>query len=58
MSEHSTNTKTQIDESEQENMLNEYDFSKSKPGRYRGVFKGKFIRVLSDGTQQVIRKHT
>ena len=53
MSEDSTNRKTQIDELEQEDMLNQYDFSKSKPGRYRGVFKG-FIRVLADGTEQVI----
>ena len=34
-------------------MLEEYDFSHAKPGRYR-AFKGKLIRVLDNGTEQVI----
>ena len=34
-------------------MLEEYDFSHAKPGKYRG-FKGNLIRVLNNGTEQVI----
>ncbi|MDS3862278.1 hypothetical protein RIF25_15875 [Thermosynechococcaceae cyanobacterium BACA0444] len=34
-------------------MLNEYDFSKARPGRYRG-FRGLLIRVLDDGREQTI----
>ena len=34
-------------------MLEGYDFSHAKPGRYRG-FKGKLIRVLDNGIEQVI----
>jgi uncharacterized protein (DUF4415 family) len=34
-------------------MLEEYDFSNAQPGRYRG-FQGSLIRVLEDGTEQVI----
>lgn len=55
MSENNTN-RHQINESEPEDMLNEYNFSKAKPGRYRGVSQGKFIRVLADGTEQVIQR--
>jgi hypothetical protein len=35
-------------------MLPEYDFSKAKPGRHRGKFRGQYIRVLEDGTEQAI----
>ena len=41
-------------ELESDEMLEEYDFSGAKPGRYRGRLKGKFIRVLPDGTEQEI----
>ncbi|WP_193934814.1 hypothetical protein [Gloeocapsopsis crepidinum] len=47
------NHKFEQDETEVENMLEEYDFSNAKPGRYRG-FQGSLIRVLEDSTEQVI----
>jgi hypothetical protein len=53
MNEDTTNSATN-NELENEEMLEEYDFSSAKPGRYRGRFKGTFIRVLADGTEQTI----
>lgn len=53
MNDDTTNQKTKVDESDSDDMLGEYDFSNAKPGRYRG-FKGKLIRVLDDGTEQII----
>ncbi|MBD2179999.1 hypothetical protein H6S82_13460 [Planktothrix sp. FACHB-1355] len=50
------NHKLERDESEAEDMLEEYDFSNAKPGRHRG-FKGSLIRVLEDGTEQAITKN-
>ncbi|MEH1855142.1 MAG: hypothetical protein V7L11_26525 [Nostoc sp.] len=47
------NHKLERDETEAEDMLEEYDFSNAKPGRHRG-FQGSLIRVLEDGTEQVI----
>lgn len=48
-----TSHKVEQDESDVDNMLEEYDFSNAKPGRHRG-FKGTLIRVLDDGTERVI----
>jgi hypothetical protein len=53
MNDDTTNSATN-NELENEEMLKEYDFSGAKPGRYRGRFKGTFIRVLADGTEQTI----
>lgn len=53
MNDDTTNSATN-DELESEEMLEEYDFSGAKPGRYRGRFKGTFVRVLADGTEQTI----
>lgn len=53
MNDESMSHKFEQDETEAENMLEEYDFSKAKPGRHRG-FQGSLIRVLDDGTEQVI----
>lgn len=53
MNDDTTNQKAKVDESDSDDMLDEYDFSNAKPGRYRG-FKGKLIRVLDDGTEQII----
>lgn len=47
------NHKLEQDETETANMLEEYDFSNAKPGKHRG-FQGSLIRVLEDGTEQVI----
>lgn len=47
------NQKTELHEFDSDDMLEEYDFSHAKPGRYSG-FKGKLIRVLDNGTEQVI----
>jgi hypothetical protein len=41
-------------EPESDEMLAEYDFSKAKPGRHRGTFQGRYIRVLEDGTEEAI----
>jgi hypothetical protein len=41
-------------EPDSDEMLTEYDFSKAKPGRHRGNFQGRYIRVLEDGTEKVI----
>lgn len=49
-----TSHKIEQDESAVDDVLDEYDFSKAKPGRHRG-FKGKLIRVLGDDTEQVIK---
>jgi hypothetical protein len=55
MSEDTTKPKAETSDSDQdEEMLEEYDFSKAKPGRYRGAFQGQLIRVLEDGSEQVI----
>jgi hypothetical protein len=54
MSDDTTNS-TSNDELENEEMPEEYDFSAAKPGRYRKRFKGTFVRVLADGTEQAIR---
>ena len=35
-------------------MLEEHDFSNAKLGRHRG-FQGSLIRILEDGTEQVIQ---
>lgn len=53
MNDESMNHKLEQDEIESEDMLEEYDFSNAKPGRHRG-FRGSLIRVLEDGTEQVI----
>ncbi|MBN3951983.1 MAG: hypothetical protein HWQ38_38165 [Nostoc sp. NMS7] len=53
MNDESMNHKLERDETEAEDMLDEYDFSNAKPGRHRG-FQGSLIRVLEDGTEQVI----
>jgi hypothetical protein len=53
MNDKSINHKFEQDETEAEDMLEEYDFSKAKPGRHRG-FQGSLIRVLEDGKEQVI----
>lgn len=53
MNEDTTNRKTEVHELDSDDMLGEYDFSHAKPGRYRG-FKGKLIRVLDNGTEQVL----
>ncbi|WP_335221638.1 hypothetical protein [Nostoc sp.] len=53
MNDESMNHKLERDETEAEDMLEEYDFSNAKPGRHRG-FQGSLIRVLEDGTEQVI----
>ncbi|MBW4620838.1 MAG: hypothetical protein KME17_15960 [Cyanosarcina radialis HA8281-LM2] len=53
MNEYPINHKTELPNSDAEEMLEEYDFSRAKPGRYRG-FKGKLIRVLADGTEVII----
>lgn len=55
MNDESMNHKLERDESEAEDMLEEYDFSNAKPGKHRG-FKGSLIRVLEDGTEQAIPK--
>jgi hypothetical protein len=55
MSEENTKAKPETSEADSdEEMLEEYDFSKAKPGRYRGFFRGRFIRVLADGSKQTI----
>jgi uncharacterized protein (DUF4415 family) len=41
------------DETETEDMLEEYDFSNARPGRYR-EFQGRLIRVLENGIEQPI----
>lgn len=53
MNDESMNRRFEPDETEVEDMLEEYDFSNAKPGRHRG-FQGSLIRVLEDGTEQVI----
>lgn len=53
MSDESMNHKLEQDEIKAEAMLAEYDFNNAKPGRHRG-FQGSLIRVLEDGTEQVI----
>lgn len=47
------NHKLEQNETEIDDLLEEYDFSKAKPGRHRG-FKGALVRVFEDGTEQVI----
>jgi hypothetical protein len=53
MNDYTTNQKLEVDESDSDDMLDEYDFSNAKPSRYR-EFKGNLIRVLNDGTEQLI----
>lgn len=53
MNDESMNHNFEQDETEAEDMLEEYDFSNAKPGRHRG-FQGSLTRVLEDGTEQVI----
>ena len=53
MSDDTTKHKIERDESDVDDMLEEYDFSNAKPGRHRG-FKGKLVRVLDDDTEQII----
>jgi hypothetical protein len=45
--------KFEQDETEAEDMLEEYDFSKAKPARHQG-FQGSLIRVSEDGKEQAI----
>ena len=47
------NQKTKVYEFDSDDMLEEYDFSHAKPGRYR-AFNGKLIRVLNNGIEQLI----
>lgn len=43
MNDDTTNQKPEVDESNLDDMLDEYDFSNAKPGKARG-FKGKLVR--------------
>jgi hypothetical protein len=54
MSENTTTHNPDPSEPDSDEMLPEYDFSKAKPGRHRGTFRGRYIRVLEDGTEQII----
>lgn len=47
------NHKLEQGQIEAEEMLEEYDFGNAKPGRHRG-FHGSLIRILADGTEQMI----
>ena len=53
MNEDTMNQKTEVHDFDSDDMLEEYDFSHAKPGRYR-AFKGKLIRVLDNGIEQLI----
>lgn len=48
MNEDITKTSQTYDRDSDE--LDECDLGNAKPGRYRGVFQGRFIRILDDGT--------
>ena len=54
MSENITMPSPKPSEPDLDEMLAEYDFSKAKPGRHRGTFQGRYIRVLEDGSERVI----